>query len=138
MFNYITEKIKDRYAHKICVDCEDLVITFSKLENTQYPNDVEWKKLFIHICRYLCINKTSALVLWNEIGQNNNWKHLHLTEEEKTYTENNWKHLFIGELMYCCDRWSFDRLLRTQWAYRQWQNKVSETYWEELKPYVKI
>ena len=111
--------IKRKRLHKLTIDCCE----FNKNNRNGEVEKGKWKKLFIRICNNLGFNKKSALVLWNSIGISNNWEHLHKTEEERNRTVEEWWSNFIWDVYYCSDRWTFDRLLRVQWAYRQWYVK---------------
>ena len=47
-----------------------------------------------------------------------NWDRLHLTGAEKHLDAEAWARMLLGEVWYCSDRWSWDRLIRTQWLYQ--------------------
>ena len=84
-----------------------------------------WHHTFNCIARYLGFSKKSRSLLWEELARGN-WEHFHLTDEEKAMTADEWLNKFKNELFYCSDRWSFDRLTRVHWVYRQYSHKVKE------------
>lgn len=120
---------------KICQECGGLnKCTINGDSYSEYENidDVDvakihdhWHGIFIHVCYYLGINKKSAKVLWENFTQEN-WEHLHQTEEEKQYGEKEWFDKFFYDVLYCSDRWSLTRLERCHWAFRQWYRKAKE------------
>lgn len=106
-------------SSKLCKDC----MKFYKNYRGNYDNvdgvANDWHTLFVKICKYFGINKSSANVLWEDmcIG---NWEHLWKTDEEKVKTSNDWLDAFMSDVFYCSDRWSLDRLMRCHWMYRQY------------------
>lgn len=46
-----------------------------------------------------------------------NWTRLHLTDAERQLKAKDYAELLIGDVWYCSDRWSWDRVLRIQWLY---------------------
>lgn len=73
-----------------------------------------------------------ACVLWVEFGVPEaaaetfigdacagNWERLHLTDPEKHIDAAGWAEMLLDEVFYFSDRWSWDRVLRAQWLYRQ-------------------
>lgn len=46
-----------------------------------------------------------------------NWEHLWETDEEKSDTVEEMIESLAGEILYCSDRWTWDRVLRTNWIY---------------------
>lgn len=111
--------LKNRKLHKLTLDC----CKFHEVNKDIEKEKDGWKKLFIRISNALGFNKKSAIILWNSIGVYNNWKHLHKMKEEYNNTVEDWWSEFIWDVYYCSDRWTFDRLLRVQWKYRQWREK---------------
>lgn len=106
-------------AHKLCDDCME----FYKKNHGNY-DDVDsitndWHTLFVKVCKYFGINKSSANVLWEDMCLGN-WHHLWMTDDEKKKPANEWLDDFIADVFYCSDRWSLDRLMRCHWTYRQW------------------
>lgn len=70
------------------------------------------------VCQYIGIDMFSAAILFDTLVLGN-WEHIHKTEEEQTYSREKWIDLFAGDVFYCSDRWSLDRLTRCHWMYRQ-------------------
>lgn len=52
-----------------------------------------------------------------------NWERLHETGVEKDVEAESYADMLIGDVWYCSDRWSWDRVLRIQWAYRRLVDK---------------
>lgn len=78
-----------------------------------------WHKTFVSVCRGLGINRHSANVLFRGMCDGN-WEHLHQTQDEQVKTSEDWFADLIGDVFYCSDRWSIDRLMRCHWYFRQW------------------
>lgn len=110
----------DRYSEStlLCHDCCVL--------DMQTPNDAIWKPLFDRICFTLGFNQKAANILWEDIGTINNWEHFHPTDNEDRMSSSECREHFLGDVHYCSDRWSFDRLLRVQWMYRHWDNRLGD------------
>lgn len=106
-------------AIKVCSDCMDFYAKYEKKHNDAKAITDDWRKVFISVCKYLGINKKSAIVLfeWMCMG---NWTHLHQTDGESEFTADIWFDKFLGDMFYCSDRWSVDRLMRCHWYFRQW------------------
>lgn len=47
-----------------------------------------------------------------------NWLKLHETDMERHASEEDYADMLLGDVFYCSDRWSWDRVLRVQWLYR--------------------
>lgn len=48
-----------------------------------------------------------------------NWDHMWLSEKENNKTIDEWADDLWGEVFYCSDRWSWDRLVRTNWIFQR-------------------
>lgn len=48
-----------------------------------------------------------------------NWERLHTTHAEDLLTARQIADRLADEVYYCSDRWSWDRLIRTQWLYQR-------------------
>lgn len=79
-----------------------------------------WYETFDSIAKYLGFNKKSRKILWGNLVVGN-WKKLHKSYREKSFTPEDWLSQLMLEVYYCSDRWSLDYLSRCHWAYRQWQ-----------------
>ena len=53
-----------------------------------------------------------------------NWERLHLTAMEKAASAESYADEILGEVWYCSDRWSWDRVMRIQWLYQRLRDKV--------------
>lgn len=63
-----------------------------------------------------------------------NWEHLWETKDEEKLSTLEIKDNLIGEIFYCSDRWSWDRLLRVNWlALRLW-SRISFDIRNEVEP----
>lgn len=58
-----------------------------------------------------------------------NWLKLHETDVERNVGAESYAEMLRSEVFYCSDRWSWDRVLRTQWLYmmlvdrcRRWES----------------
>lgn len=115
---------------KLCSECCDFV---SKYRDQPYSDDFaesaayEWVEIFNHICKRLGYNTKSTELLFDSIGIDNNWEHLHMTEEEENKTSEEWfKDEFLADVAYCADRWTFGRLFRVQWAFCRWLDSIEK------------
>ena len=86
-----------------------------------------WHHAFNCIARYLGFSKKARSFLWDQLAYGN-WQHYWQTEDEKNMTADEWLEKFRVELFYCSDRWSFDRLTRCHWIYRQYSRKVGRWF----------
>lgn len=111
---------KHGISSRVCSDC--CCIRNKHDDNHDDVNAIEseWHDSFDDVCWLLGFDKRSADALWDNIGVGNNWEHLHMTDAEREYDADKWFDEFSSDLFYCSDRWSFDRLLRVQWKFRQW------------------
>ena len=79
-----------------------------------------WKEVFTSFLSYLRFNEYAidSLFEWGDFGHN--WKDLH--KENTEYAGLSELQLFThfkGDLDYCSDRMSLDRLFRLHWLYKQ-------------------
>lgn len=122
---------------KICEECVKLKkCTFSGNSYDSVYDDVNvfevydcWHEIFDDVCYSLGFNRKSAKVLWENLSQEN-WEHLHQTEKEKQYTEKEWFDEFYLDVFYCSDRWSFTRLERCHWKFKQWTQMIEGDAWK--------
>ncbi len=54
-----------------------------------------------------------------------NWLKLHETDIERRASAVDYANAILGEVFYSSDRWSWDRVLRTQWLYQ----RLAERCW---------
>ena len=101
----------------------DLCGYISKGDVTYQGVTDRWHHAFNCIAKYLGFSKKSRVFLWVQLAYGN-WEHFHLTDEEKNLSADEWLEKFRNEVFYCSDRWSFDRLTRVHWIYRQYSRKV--------------
>lgn len=84
------------------------------------------------ICPALCkyefkLTRKQALWLCDTLGQGN-WKKMWLTTEEERQSTEEICREFIGDIFYCSDRMSWDRLTRINWQYQRLLKRIREVY----------
>ena len=90
----------------------------------------EYPKMFDAICIY---NFKLPNRIRNDLFDNlckGNWEHLWETEEEKKMTIAELCYELRGEVFYCSDRMSWDRLCRIHWI---WQRIARRLWFIEIK-----
>lgn len=80
------------------------------------------------ICSALCnynfkLSRKQALLLCDNLGQGN-WKKMWLTPEEEQEPTEEICRDFIGDIFYCSDRMSWDRLARINWQYQRLLKRI--------------
>lgn len=108
----------------------NLVNEFEQLKDWQEILD-KYPKMFDAICIY---NFKLPNRIRNDLFDNlckGNWEHLWETEEEKKMTIAELCYELRGEVFYCSDRMSWDRLCRIHWiwqriAHRLWCIEIEE------------
>lgn len=108
----------------------NLVNEFEQLKDWQEILD-KYPKMFDAICIY---NFKLPNRIRNDLFDNlckGNWEHLWETEEEKKMTIAELCYELRGEVFYCSDRMSWDRLCRIHWiwqriARRLWRIEIEE------------
>lgn len=103
----------------------NLVNEFEQLKDWQEILD-KYPKMFDAICIY---NFKLPNRIRNDLFDNlckGNWEHLWETEEEKKMTIAELCYELRGEVFYCSDRMSWDRLCRIHWL---WQ-RIARRLWE--------
>ena len=103
----------------------NLVNEFEQLKDWQEILD-KYPKMFDAICIY---NFKLPNRIRNDLFDNlceGNWEHLWETEEEKKMTIAELCYELRGEVFYCSDRMSWDRLCRIHWI---WQ-RIARRLWE--------
>lgn len=48
-----------------------------------------------------------------------NWAKIYETDVERSTDAEDYAEMICGDVFYCSDRWSWDRVLRIQWLYRR-------------------
>ena len=77
-----------------------------------------WHATFARALREMGFNRRATRLLWENLVCGN-WKRLHLTQDERDgMTTGDWLDNLKGEVWYCSDRWSLDRVMRCHWLYR--------------------
>lgn len=85
---------------------------------TQNGVEDRWHKTFSLVLAYLGpFPRDTRNYLWKELV-NGNWELLHVTDEERLKPPEYWLERLKGDVWYCSDRWSLDRLTRCHWLYR--------------------
>ena len=104
----------------------NLVNEFEQLKDWQEILD-KYPKMFDAICIY---NFKLPNRIRNDLFDNlckGNWEHLWETEEEKKMTIAELCYELRGEVFYCSDRMSWDRLCRIHWI---WQ-RITRRLWHQ-------
>ena len=120
-------------SNKVCKECLDFVYKYGQNENMyekEYEIGYKWVFIFYDICKLIGFNEKTAYFLFENIGIDNNWDHLHLTENEKTLKPEDWFENFMADVHYCSDRWSFTRLYRVQWQFCRWVDSLEVEEYE--------
>lgn len=84
------------------------------------------------ICPALCnynfrLTRKQALWLCDTLGQGN-WQKMWLSEEEKQESSEEICNGLLGDIFYCADRMSWDRMTRINWQYQRLLKRVREIY----------
>lgn len=82
-----------------------------------------WKPLFVLTLLDFGFNVNSAKKLFNWGEWGHNWKILHWSKEDEELSFEKKLSKFYGEISYCSDRMSFDRLFRIHHIYNLIQYK---------------
>lgn len=90
---------------------------------TAYEMDADaitrlWRAAFSCALRDMGLPSKARRFLWDELAAGN-WKHFHQLEDELKKDARHWARDFGGDVLYCSDRWSIDRITRCHWTYRQ-------------------
>ena len=107
----------------------NLVNEFEQLKDWQEILD-KYPKMFDAICIY---NFKIPNRIRNDLFDNlckGNWEHLWETEEEKKMTIAELCYELRGEVFYCSDRMSWDRLCRIHWI---WQRIARRLWFIEIE-----
>lgn len=105
------------------MDTADKLIRFS----SNRKNIKRWKNLFSEVLSNWGFeeNAISKLFEWGaEYGHN--WEKLHPSSEEESKTSEEILDKFWGEVYYCSDRMSLDRLFRCHWLYNYYFIKLNK------------
>jgi hypothetical protein len=93
---------------------------------------VEWEELFKLQLKEWGFNDIASNELFEWGNRGHNWDRLHSTEEEDKLSISECLLQFSGEIYYCSDRMSLDRLFRCHWLYNhaiiQFKNKNIPVY----------
>lgn len=82
------------------------------------------------VCPALCkynfgLNRKQALWLCDTLGQGN-WKKMWLTDEDNAESDSEVCRQLIGDVFYCSDRMSWDRLTRINWQYQRLLKRIEQ------------
>lgn len=85
-----------------------------------------------NICPALCkvnfkLTRKQALWLCDTLGEGN-WKKMWLTDEEEKESDADICVGLLGDIFYCSDRMSWDRLARINWQYQRLLKRVRKLY----------
>lgn len=83
-----------------------------------------WHDVFCTVLKRLGFPRDARAYLWEELVKGN-WRRLHLDEHEQRRTPEHWLGSLVWDCLYCSDRWSFDRLTRCHWAFRQYMRSAT-------------
>lgn len=94
------------------------------------PQGVEkmWRQAFSCALKHLGFTRKQRSYLWCELASGN-WERLHLTAAEAEISADEWLDQFSWDVFYCSDRWSFDRVTRCHWMFRQYMQAATGKYW---------
>ena len=84
------------------------------------------------ICPVLCkynfyLTRKQALWLCDTLGEGN-WKKMWLTAEEENESDEDICVGLLGDIFYCSDRMSWDRLVRINWQYQRLLKRIRKHY----------
>lgn len=85
-----------------------------------------------HICPALCkynfqLTRKQALWLCDTLGEGN-WKKMWRTQEDEDESDEDICNGLLGDIFYCSDRMSWDRLARINWQYQNLLKRVRKYY----------
>lgn len=127
----VVEGLRDRFGiqRRIYRALDDLLLCQEYCENSvEVFVTPKWYEAFTLILKRFGWNRKAINHLWDGFGHN--WEHFWRTEEEKLLSADDWRDKFFGEIFYCYDRWSIDRILRAHWTYIQWQESLKG--WDKI------
>ena len=78
-----------------------------------------WHRTFNCVAKVLGFDRTARRVLWTELVAGS-WPHLEQTESERQMDAEDWLTNLKYDVLYCSDRWTFGRLTRCHWEWRQY------------------
>lgn len=108
-----------------------IINEFAKKDNVHAAID-SYPKVFDAICCYwFRLPKRVRKSLMEGLGYGN-WTHLWETDEEKMQTICELCKELQGEVFYCSDRMSWDRLLRIHWIWQRIQSRIQRDICSEL------
>ena len=73
------------------------------------------KKVLRHT---FCLSKRAAKSFVNDACAGN-WQRMHETHIEANVDADVYAKELLGDVFYCSDRWSWDRVIRVQWLYQR-------------------
>ena len=97
-------------------------------ESTPRGIESRWHHIFNLVLRDFGVPGRVRTWMWCDLA-NGNWEHMHLTNEEQLKTADEWLDDFEGDVFYCSDRWSLDRLTRCHWQFRQYWRAATGEFW---------
>lgn len=112
--------IDEHRANKPYQDACEFYNKYKDKQPEDYTNDEligDWQKVFNSVLKYFGFNRRSRKYLFYNLCDGN-WGRLHMTKEEEYRTETQWLVELTADVFYCSDRWSFDRLMRNHWKFR--------------------
>lgn len=104
----------------VCDLCCDFYNKFdiNDMSDSVYKKIIkEYKPLMITVLRQeFEVSKKAADRIVDTLGYGN-WEHLWETEKEKAETPFEISRALLGDIFYCSDRWTWDRVIRVNWMY---------------------
>ena len=85
-----------------------------------------YPRMMRKVLRHHCGMGKEAASLFIEDACCGNWLKLHETDVERNASAGAYAEMLVGDVWYCSDRWSWDRVLRIQWLYRRLCNRCRE------------
>ena len=85
----------------------------------------DYKRLMVKVLRVFGLSKRNALDAIDEMGIGN-WEHLWETKDEEKKSAKDFMEDVVGEVFYCSDRWSWDRIICVNWMYLRFVDRTKK------------
>ena len=84
----------------------------------------DWYKVFLHVAKAFGFEHTGIDILWEDMAIGS-VDYDETAEGEKYPSVRDKFQAFQQEVYFSCNRWSFDRLTRCHWRYRQYMRSIA-------------
>lgn len=122
--NKIFRTFKKR--NEVCERCSNFSYKYDEAPRDYTQMMLDYEKLMLFVLKKeFGINRKAAKGVIEALGWGN-WEHLALTEEEETTTLEDMAEHLRGDIFYCQDRWTWDRVLRINWLYLRLKNNFTK------------